>query len=147
VKTAKKKTPNQTSSIQTSIPFSALLRELSTNSEKILQVSALGADSKQMIQESVIMPSQVILTFYLYQEKENRLKQRNGLPSPTQGTTTSSNRQSKRVLIRCPGNREIVKPHLQGGLHASQSYGSKTWLTGRCCIFAFNDSKTKGTSL
>lgn len=60
------------------------------NKEEILEVSALGAYLKQMIQESVTVPSQVILSIYLYQEKENRLKEHSGLASPTQGTTMSS---------------------------------------------------------
>lgn len=67
-------------------------------------MSALGAYLRQMIQESVIVPSQVILSIYLYQQKENRLKQHNGLASPTQGTTTSSSMQGKCLLIHYPDN-------------------------------------------
>lgn len=92
----------QTSSIQASVLFLALLRELSTNIEKTLEVSALGAYLRQMIQESVIVPSQAAVSIYLYQEKENRFKQRNGLASPTQGTTTSSYTQGERLLIHYP---------------------------------------------
>lgn len=55
-----------------------------------LEVSALGAYLRHIIQESATVPSQVIFSIYLYQEKENRLKQCNGLDSPTQGTTISS---------------------------------------------------------
>lgn len=60
------------------------------NTEEILEVSALGAYLRQMIQESVIVPSQVIFSIYLYQEKENRLKEHSGLAGPMQGTTMSS---------------------------------------------------------
>lgn len=94
MQTAQKKA--QTSSIQTTILFLALLRELSTNTEKILEVSALEAYLRQLIQESVTVPSQVILSIYLYQEKENRLKQHNGLASPTQGSAASSYMRGKR---------------------------------------------------
>lgn len=76
MQTAKKTPKTKTSNPAASKPilFLALLRELSTNTKKILEVSALGAYLRQMIQESVIMPSQVILSIYLYQDKENRLK-------------------------------------------------------------------------
>lgn len=116
-----KKQKKQQTIIQTSLLFLACLRGLSTNREEILEVSALGAYLRQMIQKSVIVPSQVILHMYLYQEKENRLKQRSGLASPTQGTTMSSYMQGKCLLIQCPDNWEIVKPRLQGALHASQN--------------------------
>lgn len=76
--------------IQNSILFLACLRGLSLNKEVVLEASALGAYLRQMIQESVIVPSQVILSIYLYQEKENGLKEHSGLTSPTQGTTMSS---------------------------------------------------------
>lgn len=88
-------------------------------------MSAPGAYLRKMIQESVIVLSQVILSIYLYQEKQNRLKQHDGLVSPTQGTTMSSYMQGKHLPVPFPDNWEIVKPHLQGGLHASQSYESK----------------------
>lgn len=91
-------------------------------------MSALGAYLRQIIQESVIVPSQVILSIYLYQEKQNRLKQHNGLANPTQGTTTSSYTQSKHSLIHYPDNGERVKPRLQGELHASQNCGKQDLL-------------------
>lgn len=60
------------------------------NCPDTLEVSAFGAYLRHMIQENAIVPSQVIFSIYLYQEKENRLKQCNGLASQTQTTTISS---------------------------------------------------------